>query len=1521
MTLAPTSTKPSRQLYVVLFMVLSVCILLAGLVFYLTEVEKIKHDNYGALASIGEGKVEQLRQWRRERIMDVARDSRSPRLVEGLEKLAKDPHSTSAREQVLDILGIIRRGGAYARAAAISPSGMVIMDTGEGPVSVDTTVLATARTSLDGILSDFFRDEKGDICIDAVGSIRDRGGAPLGFVVLRARAADLLYPLIQHGSSIYRTTEFILVRREGGEIVFLNELLHEPASALNLRVPLDRGDLNAVQAALGKTGVFTGKDYRGREVLADLRPVPDSSWLAVTQIDMGEIMGEVQSRSLYTIAFSAVLILLAASTSAWAYRSRQVRQARRLGELERKQKQSDDQFRLLLESMHEGFALHEIICDAAGTPVDYRFLWVNAAFERITGKKMKDLAGRTVLEIFPETEKIWIERYGKVVHSGEPTHFEQYSRIMDKHFRVAAFRPQAGQFVVVFEDITERKAAEVKIARLTRFYLALSQCNQAIVHASNAAELLPQICRFIVELGGLKMAWIGMADEHDRMIKPVASFGSGSGYLEGIRISTDPATPLGRGPSGRAFRENKPVWCEDFLSDPTTAPWHEPARASGWRISASIPLNIADKVVGVLNIYGEEAGVLDAEVRKLLMEMAEDISFALGYFDREVALRESEERFRNMFQQIPSVAIQGYNEEGITQYWNQASERLYGYTASEAIGRNLLDLIIPPEMRAQVKEAMKEMARTGRAIPPGELSLVRKDGSRVSVFSSHLMVKVLGRPTEFFCVDVDLTARNEAESKLRESESRFRTLVENLPLALIYGNNEQTIIYRNERFTKLFGYTAEDVPNADSWWKLAYPDPLYRREIVTKWDREVGQAVSENREVRPLECRVTCKNGEVRTVEIGGLIIDGNLLATFNDITERKRTEEALQESEIRFRTTFEQAAMGMAHVGLDGRWLRVNQRVCNMLGYDEEELLQRTFMEITHPDDREVDSQLVKQSLEGELPTFSRVKRYIRKDQTIFPAHITASLVSGRSGKPQYFIAIIEDISGRMKTEALLRLRSAALEASANAMVITNERGEIEWTNPAFSLFTGYSAEEALGQTPALLKSGKHEPAFYENLWNTIKSGEVWSGEIVNRRKDGTHYTEQMTITPMRGEGGKVSHFIAVKQDISERKLMEEKMLRTQRMESLGTLAAGVAHDLNNILTPILLSADLLRKTNDPTMRESMLANIEKSVKRGAGIISQVLTFARGTSGRRVTLDVKRLVTEIEKIACETFPPSITVTSFIPSGIGGVSGDPTQLHQVLLNLCINARDAMPGGGILFISAEQVRVDENFAAMVPDAKVGDFVMLSVVDSGEGIPKSIIGKIFDPFFTTKDIGRGTGLGLSTVAGIIRSHGGFVVVESEAGRGSVFKVYLPASGSDGSKPERAAHPELPLGEGETILLVEDEANILAVTSTVLANGGYHILKAPGGIEALEIYRKQVEEISLVLTDIMMPKMGGVELARAVRQINPRARIVASTGQATEACEAELRSIGVRVILHKPYDAGKLLAVVHEEIHKKT
>jgi PAS domain S-box-containing protein len=441
-------------------------------------------------------------------------------------------------------------------------------------------------------------------------------------------------------------------------------------------------------------------------------------------------------------------------------------------------RRSEEDYRMLFEGMLEGFALHEIICDDSGRPSDYRFLSINPAFAKITGIRAADAIGKTVRELLPEVEPVWIERYGRVALTGEPVQFEEHNAPLGKDFHITAYRPQPGRFAVVFEDITARKASEARIARLSRFYSALSQCNQSIVHSSSTDELLPKICRDVVDFGGLKMAWVGLVDDAGGRVCCGACYGEGTDYLDGVRIVMDAGDPTGRGPTATAIRENRPVWCQDFQNDPMTAPWHELGARYGWRSVASLPLHLAGATTGAFVMYSDKPNAFEEDVRHLLQEMVNEVDFALESFAREehrrraeVALRESEERFRLMLQHMSSVSVQGYYMDGTTHYWNDASEVLYGYTAQEAIGKSLLDLIIPPEMGDGVREAVRSMGETLVPAPPSELTLMRKDGSRVTVYSSHAVIRRQGQNPEFFCIDVDLTDRKVAEEALKKLNS------------------------------------------------------------------------------------------------------------------------------------------------------------------------------------------------------------------------------------------------------------------------------------------------------------------------------------------------------------------------------------------------------------------------------------------------------------------------------------------------------------------------------------------------------------------------------------------------------------------------------------------------------------------------------------------------------------------------------------------------------------------------------
>ncbi|MFN0084695.1 MAG: ATP-binding protein [Blastocatellia bacterium] len=438
--------------------------------------------------------------------------------------------------------------------------------------------------------------------------------------------------------------------------------------------------------------------------------------------------------------------------------------------------------------------------------------------------------------------------------------------------------------------------------------------------------------------------------------------------------------------------------------------------------------------------------------------------------------------------------------------------------------------------------------------------------------------------------------------------------------------------------------------------------------------------------------------------------------------------------------------------------------------------------------------------------------------------------------------------------------------------------------------------------------------------LADLARPGEVRAQLAAARhcKKDGTVIEVEVLSHDLMFEGRKARLVIA--SDVTEKKRIEAGLTRSQRLESLGTLASGIAHDLNNILSPLSISTFLLRsKLFDPGARQT-LDTMDEVIERGSQLIKQVLSFARGAEGERVPLDLKQVLSEVVGILRETFPKSIHIRYSGAESVGTVLGNSTQLHQVVMNLCVNARDAIPAGGELEVTLRDERLDERGAHLHPEARPGRYVVISVHDNGSGIPPKVIDKIFDPFFTTKEHGKGTGLGLSISLGIVRSHGGFINVYSEPGAGALFKVYLPAAdvraaADDGGAPAEPAEPEPPGGNGEVILLVDDEEPVRRITRGMLEAFNYRIIAASDGGEACALYRENQDEIRLVLTDMMMPVMDGAALIEELRRLDPKLPIIASSGLAETGRDEQARSRGARKFLPKPYKAASLLWALHE------
>lgn len=404
----------------------------------------------------------------------------------------------------------------------------------------------------------------------------------------------------------------------------------------------------------------------------------------------------------------------------------------------------------------------------------------------------------------------------------------------------------------------------------------------------------------------------------------------------------------------------------------------------------------------------------------------------------------------------------------------------------------------------------------------------------------------------------------------------------------------------------------------------------------------------------------------------------------------------------------------------------------------------------------------------------------------------------------------------------------------------------------------------------------------------------------------DRGHYVYDEQGTPLRTDG--------VATDITEKNQLEQQYLRAQRMEGIGTLAGGIAHDLNNILAPITMGVQMLQRRHADEFSRKMLEMMQTNLERGATMIQQILSFARGGASQQVAVQPKHLIKELIKLMRETFPKEITIHQQVSNDLWLVEGDPTRLHQVLMNLCVNARDAMPAGGKLTLSAENQSLDELSARMLAEVKAGNFVVITVSDTGTGIAHEHLDRIFDPFFTTKEQGKGTGLGLATVYGIIKAHGGFLNVYSEVGQGTQFKIYLPAQTITPHHSPKPTELSPPLaGSGELILIVDDEASICEITRAALETFGYRVLTANDGVEAISLYAQHQAEVRLVVTDMMMPLMDGPTMIRTLRKLNPQVIVIGSSGLPEEGKAQEARALGVQHILAKPYNAETLLHII--------
>ena len=866
----------------------------------------------------------------------------------------------------------------------------------------------------------------------------------------------------------------------------------------------------------------------------------------------------------------------------------------------------------------------------------------------------------------------------------------------------------------------------------------------------------------------------------------------------------------------------------------------------------------------------------------------------------EQAIRDSELSYRRLFEAAKDGILILDADTGQISDVNPSLMQILDFSHEELVGTLLWEL-------GPFRDIVSNKAKFDQIHQQGyvlfeNLPLETKAGRKIVVEFVSIVYQV-GEGNVIQCNVRDITERKKTEQSL----TLLNACVSNLnDIVLITDANPidepgPRIVFANEALERFTGYTQAETLGRNPRFLQG---PNTDRRVL----QEIRDALVQQKQIRRQLINYKKDGTEywmdtdiVPILDAGGECT--HFVAIARDISEVKKNEESLN----LFRTLMDRSPDAIEVVDPEtGRFIDVNETACQRLGYTRDEMLSLSIPDVIVAGDSPFSMQLNVEEI--RRTGFKIIEgRHRRKDGSTFPSEVNVQYIDLNRG---YLVAVVRDITERKRTEARFR---RLVDSNAQGVIFWNTKGEITGANDSFLHTVRYTREDLeagrinwLAMTP--LEYAQLDRRALEEIAATGASA-LYEKELIC--KDGTRVPVLLGAASFEDNPEEGVCFFL---DLTERKKLEHQFLRAQRMESIGTLAGGIAHDLNNILAPIMMSIDILKTMSDKPEAKNILETIQISARRGADIVRQVLSFARGIEGERIEVQPRHLLQDLESIIKDTFPKDIKLQFSVPNDIWTILGDPTQIHQILVNLCVNARDALPDGGSLSINVENCVLDEHYAMMNIQASLGHYICISVIDTGIGMTPDLIDKIFEPFFTTKELNKGTGLGLSTVMAIVKSHSGIINVYSEPGKGTTFKVYLPAlDATSEARKEETQQVNLPRGNGETILVVDDEASILTITSQTLQAFGYRVLTATDGTEALAVYVENKKEVAVVLTDMAMPILDGPATIRALMKINPAVKIIGASGLHANGSLAKASGAGVKHFLTKPYTAGTLLRVI--------
>jgi two-component system cell cycle sensor histidine kinase/response regulator CckA len=1050
-----------------------------------------------------------------------------------------------------------------------------------------------------------------------------------------------------------------------------------------------------------------------------------------------------------------------------------------------------------------------------------------------------------------------------------------------------------------------------EITRLNRALKALSRVNHAVIHASDEAELLQSVCQFIVSEGRYRFCWVGFAEQdQEKTVRPAAYAGFEGGYLKSAKVSWAD-TERGRGPGGTAVRTGRYCVVRNIKQDRSFTPWADEASKRGYQSVLALPLLRAGKAFGCVCIYAAESGAFDEPEIELLQEMASDLSYGI------VALRAQKE-WKSAQEQL-RLTRYSIDHSGDAAFWvgpdgsfldvNGTACKLLGYSRQELLGMKVPD-INPGISRDRWPEHWKRV-EPGHSLTM-EAGLRTRQGALVPV--EMLISHVAFDGKEYHCVLArDITERKQAEERLRLQIVALESAANSIVITDVEGR----IQWINAAFTKLTGYSRDEaLGRKPSLLKSGCHDELFYRHLWATirsgqtWRGEItnrrkdGRLYIEEMTITP----VLDERGEIT-----------HFIGIKQDVTTRKEDEQKLLQSEERFRLAFEKGPLGIIMVKPDLSILKVNRALCDMLGYSEAELLRCSVRDITHPEERDHDQQLLQQIFSGQLSNHKWTKRYVKKNGETLVVDITHSLILQQNGTPLYSLGIVENVTERRRAELLLIRKTHELQTVFRALPDLYFRLRRDGT--ILDYLSG--ANRPLYTSPDKFMGRKMQDILPEEAGKKFEQafclvGQAEAPVVVDYALaiNGKELLFEARLSLLQGD-----EIVALIRDVTEHRRLEEQFRQAQKMEAVGRLAGGVAHDFNNMLGVIMGYTQLLQqRLSQDEAASRHLGEVRKAADRAAALTRQLLAFSRKQVLHLSRLDLNAVVSDLSKMLTRIIGDDVELTIRQGKSLGHVMADPTQIEQILMNLAVNARDAMPRGGQLLIETGNAELDESYARLHRGAVPGSYVMLAVSDTGCGMDSETQARIFEPFFTTKEAGHGTGLGLSTVYGVVKQSGGYIWVYSEPGKGTTFRIYLP-------RVDRGVALALPPSSSETmaaarhtILLVEDEGALREIARTLLEGEGFTVLAAHNGVEAMDLARREGKNIDLLLTDVVMPGMSGRELAERLTEMYPALKVLYMSGYTDDFMNRHGVLEHEVPLVEKPFTRESLLANVRTVLSSK-